>query len=57
MTHPGTDDPQDRHEEQDDEATVSEPEADPTPPAVDPTTAEDVDDTPQTPTRRDVAEQ
>lgn len=35
---------------------VSEPEADPTPPATDATTAEDVDDTPQMPTRQDVAE-
>ena len=40
-----------------DEGTVSEPSADPTPPATEATTSEDVHDTPQSPTRPDVAEQ
>lgn len=47
--------PQDPDETQDE--TVSEAEANPTPPATDASTAEDVHDTPQLPTRPDVADQ
>lgn len=49
-------DPQDRPDDAEQEGTVSESEANPPPPDTDVTTAEDVHDMPQSPTRPDVAE-
>lgn len=46
--------PQDPDEQ---DGTVSEAEANPTPPATDAATSDDVHDTPQSPTQPDVADQ
>ncbi len=52
-----TTDPHDSTRPDEDEGTVSESAANPTPPSTDTTTSEDVDDMPQSPTRPDVADQ
>lgn len=53
-----TPDPQEpqRRRDDDQDGTVSESAANPTPPDTDTTTSEDVHDMPQSPTRPDVAE-
>lgn len=52
-----TTDPHDSTHEDENEGTVGESAANPTPPDTDTTTSEDVDDMPQSPTRPDVADQ
>lgn len=52
-----TDPRESQQHSEEDEGTVSEAAANPTPPDTDTTTSEDVHDMPQLPTRPDVAEQ